>query len=80
MPQQELVGMKLFSIGEIIALTGLGRTTIYAEIAGGRLLAVKVGRRTLLPATPTSLQATSTSPMSSRIWRRAHSGPEWWWW
>ena len=50
MPQQELVGMKLLSIGEFGGLTGLGRTTIYSEIAAGRLLAVKVGRRTLVPA------------------------------
>jgi excisionase family DNA binding protein len=36
------------SVNEVVEATGLGRTAIYAEIAAGRLVARKVGRRTLI--------------------------------
>jgi excisionase family DNA binding protein len=38
-----------YSIAEAAAVSGIGRTLLYAEIAAGRLLAVKAGRRTLIP-------------------------------
>ncbi len=36
------------SIGTVTARTGLGRSTVYAVIATGRLQSVKVGRRRLV--------------------------------
>jgi len=39
------------SIAEFCASCSIGRTTCYAEIKAGRLRTVKVGRRTLVPAT-----------------------------
>lgn len=39
-----------YSIREACAATSLGRTTVYAHIAAGRLQAVRVGGRTLIPA------------------------------
>ena len=38
------------SIKEVVRLTGFGRTSVYAEIAEGRLVAHKIGRRTLVYA------------------------------
>jgi hypothetical protein len=37
-----------YSIPRLARLTDLGRTTIYDEIAAGRLVASKVGRRTIV--------------------------------
>ncbi|KPF73892.1 MAG: helix-turn-helix domain-containing protein [Blastomonas sp.] len=39
-----------YSIREACAASSLGRTTIYAHIAAGRLRVVRVGGRTLIPA------------------------------
>ena len=39
-----------FSIKEAVSATSLGRTTIYAHIAAGRLQATRVGGRTIIPA------------------------------
>jgi excisionase family DNA binding protein len=39
-----------YSIREACQASSLGRTTIYAHIAAGRLPVVKVGGRTLIPA------------------------------
>jgi excisionase family DNA binding protein len=36
-----------YSIPQLVALTGIGRTTIYAELKAGRLKARKIGRRTI---------------------------------
>jgi excisionase family DNA binding protein len=36
------------SIADAVRLAGVGRTTIYAEIREGRLVARKVGKRTLI--------------------------------
>lgn len=38
-----------YSIPEACAATSLGRTSIYAHIASGRLRAVRVGGRTVIP-------------------------------
>jgi excisionase family DNA binding protein len=41
---------RLLSIDEAAAALGLGRTRLYAEIQGGRLRVIHVGRRVLVPA------------------------------
>ncbi|WP_430427938.1 helix-turn-helix transcriptional regulator [Parasphingorhabdus sp.] len=41
---------KLLSINDFCALTGIGRTKAYQELSSGRLTAVKIGRRTLIPS------------------------------
>ncbi|MHB2211445.1 helix-turn-helix domain-containing protein [Methylobacterium sp. CM6257] len=41
-------GKSAHSIAEVIERAGSSRTTIYAEIAAGRLKARKLGRRTLI--------------------------------
>lgn len=38
-----------FSVADACAASSLGRTTIYNLIANGRLRAVKIGGRTLIP-------------------------------
>ena len=44
----EVSGRKAYSIAEVCEIASLGRTTIYAAIRDGRLVAHKVGRRTLI--------------------------------
>ncbi len=39
-----------YSVASAIRITGLGRTSLYREISAGRLIAHKVGRRTLIHA------------------------------
>ena len=39
-----------YSIPEVCRTASIGRTRLYTEIKEGRLLAVKVGRRTLIRA------------------------------
>ena len=39
-----------YSINETARILSLGRTSIYAMIADGRLVAFKLGRRTLIKA------------------------------
>lgn len=39
-----------YSIKEVCHASSLGRTTIYNHIAAGRLKAVRIGGRTLIPA------------------------------
>lgn len=39
-----------YSIKEAVAASSLSRSTIYSHIATGRLLAVRVGGRTVIPA------------------------------
>lgn len=39
-----------YSIREACRATSLGRTTLYAHIAAGRLRATRVGGRTIIPA------------------------------
>lgn len=38
-----------YNVAGAIAATGLGRSTIFAMLADGRLERVKVGKRTLIP-------------------------------
>jgi excisionase family DNA binding protein len=41
--------VRLNSIKDIVARTGLSRSTVYEEMDSGRLRSVKVGRRRLIP-------------------------------
>jgi len=38
-----------FSINDIMKRHGIGRNTIYHEIASGRLKTIRIGRRRLIP-------------------------------
>lgn len=50
-PPRELPREKLmFTMKEASVALGVGRTTLYAAIAEGRLAAAKLGNRTLIPA------------------------------
>lgn len=40
---------RAFTVEEFMASYGLGRTTTYEEINAGRLKALKLGRKTLIP-------------------------------
>ena len=48
MHNHEDVHIQAFTIPDFCRAYGIGRTRTYAEIAAGRLLARKVGRRTLI--------------------------------
>ncbi|SFL01768.1 Helix-turn-helix domain-containing protein [Mesorhizobium albiziae] len=39
---------KLYSVREFSAAFGIGRTAFYAELASGRLKAVKLGKKTMV--------------------------------
>jgi excisionase family DNA binding protein len=43
-----LPGRAAFSVAEVCAQTGLGRDAIYDAIRSGKLVACKLGRRTLI--------------------------------
>jgi excisionase family DNA binding protein len=47
--EQEKEQEQLYSISNIVNLSGICRTKIYEEINTGRLPAKKMGRRTLIP-------------------------------
>jgi excisionase family DNA binding protein len=49
-----------YSIREACQVTSLGRTTVYAHIAAGRLVARRIGGRTVIPAE--SLHALIAGP------------------
>lgn len=50
-PQRELPPEKLtFTMKEASVALGVGKTTLYRAIAEGRLAALKLGNRTLIPA------------------------------
>lgn len=38
-----------YSVPELAAAAGVGRTTIYEEVKAGRLVIAKVGAKTLIP-------------------------------
>ena len=42
--------LRLFSISEVKDRLGIGNTTVYQEISAGRLVALKLGARTMIPA------------------------------
>jgi len=46
--QSKTTGRAAHSIAECCALTGIGRDTIYGAIRAGKLVARKLGRRTLV--------------------------------
>ena len=46
--QPQVTGRAAYSIAEVCANTGLGRDTIYGAIRAGRLIARKLGRRTII--------------------------------
>jgi excisionase family DNA binding protein len=46
--QPQTIGRAAHSIAECCALTGIGRDTIYGAIRAGKLVARKLGRRTLI--------------------------------
>ena len=46
-PPQEKIA---FTIAEAIGASGIGRTTLYALMKTGELRAIKLGRKTLIPA------------------------------
>lgn len=52
-----------YSLSEACAATSLGRTSLYKYIATGRLTAIKVGGRTIIPADSLKalLQANGTA-------------------
>lgn len=41
---------RLLDVDETASTLGLGRTSVYGEIAAGRLRSIRVGRRRLIPA------------------------------
>jgi excisionase family DNA binding protein len=41
-------GPRLYSIAKVKARLGIGNTTLYQEISAGRLVALKIGARTLV--------------------------------
>lgn len=45
-----LVKRAAFTIDETVVMTGVGRDLIYEAIKNGRLVARKLGRRTIIPA------------------------------
>lgn len=53
------------SIQDCTVLTGLSRTTIYQEIASGRLATIRIGRRRLV------------MPEAIHLWLRYRTGGRW---
>lgn len=54
MPNKKGTPKLAYSISEACQASSLGRTTIYALIGAGKLQAVRVGGRTVIPATSLS--------------------------
>lgn len=53
-----------YSIAELCQILGLGKTTVYSAIGAGLIKTLKVGRRTIVPATEveTFLARLSATP------------------
>jgi excisionase family DNA binding protein len=56
----------LFTVAELCQATGLGRTTVYAQIKLARLRASKCGRRTLFRAADVEAWLSALSEISPR--------------
>ena len=77
LPKAEKLG---YSVAEACAALSLGKTTLYAQIAAGRLAKARVGGRTIIPAD--SLKAllksngvatfAETTPSGARIADSTH--------
>jgi excisionase family DNA binding protein len=66
-PPRELPPAKLaFTLKEASAALGIGKTTLYQAMAGGRLVAVKLGNRTLIPADALHAWVASLPPARAR--------------
>ena len=52
------------SISEVARRTGVSRTRLYEEIAAGRLLVKKCGRRTLIPTTEVAAWVERLEPQT----------------
>lgn len=50
-PVEAAPARRAYSPGEAAAVLGIGRTTVYQLVSEGRLRVVKIGVRTLIPAT-----------------------------
>lgn len=61
-----------YSISEACAATSLGRTTLYAHVTAGRLKAVRIGGRTVIPAD--SLRALVADTSGTHAARRVEGG------
>lgn len=48
---QQSLAKAAYSIAELCQTLGIGKTTAYSQIQAGRIKTLKVGRRTIVPAT-----------------------------
>jgi excisionase family DNA binding protein len=60
-----------FSVEDFCNSYSVGKTTAYEEISSGRLHAVKVGRRTLIPETSAAEWLKSQPPVATGSERAA---------
>jgi excisionase family DNA binding protein len=82
--QDEKIAAAGLSVLDAARFAGVGRSTIYEELAAGRLRAVKVGRRTIIPqlalvdwmAGLPAYRAPSTSNKESPSERYPRRGPQ----
>jgi excisionase family DNA binding protein len=64
-----------YRIDKACEVSGFGKTKLYEEIGSGRLRAVKVGRRTLIPADDLRAFIESLPPIACRAKNAANDGP-----
>ncbi|WP_428375384.1 excisionase family DNA-binding protein [Lichenicoccus sp.] len=60
-----------YTIVEACRVSGIGRTKLYAEIADGKIEAVKAGRRTLLNAKSLAAYVAALPAAEIRVGRKA---------
>jgi excisionase family DNA binding protein len=66
-PGEELSSDKrALTVDEFMAAYGPGRTTTYEEIKAGRLKALKLGRKTLIPRDSADAWLASLPPLSPK--------------